>query len=375
VQVLVNALMLWVIGSQPSKILIEGHAREMIEFGIGHLKAVVSDGHFNDSDEANFPVYIAEPLIILHLRSLFERQSWTQRTTWLSNSMLTARNKSSIGTIFEEATMMVLIQNFGGKYTALDKVFHLGTSSPLGSREVTLVSLTRGTGDEMLSSEISWSKGSSDCVGFKAQSVENVLEFFADPKGKPFLFPDIHMGPDVVAFFVDKETQELIMFLVQAKSRPKLNFSTWMNALESITPDLFYSMKKVRLRRSSSYCMNPLFLHLQRDGKRVQYAPIAYPDLKRDMEGLLENMLGSDEYQPVANRYCSKLRSANHEPPPIPKREVPRYLRIVASPDDKQEHRLLAEPLGNVVTLKWDVVTECIGSVAESVRDSIVTVH
>src|SRR5262245_32102773 len=114
IQVLVK---MWVIGSQPSYLTIENHMIEMIDLGVGHLEPVAPGEIFNS--DKNSPVYIAEPLMILCLSSLFGKQVGTQRKTWLSNSICTARTRSSLGFIFEETTMMVLMEKFGGKFTAL----------------------------------------------------------------------------------------------------------------------------------------------------------------------------------------------------------------------------------------------------------------
>jgi hypothetical protein len=247
IQVLVNALMLWMIGSQPISIDCDMH--ETIALGIGHL-IVATDEMFDTS--TNYPVFIAEPLTILSLSSLFEKQEWTQRKTWMNNSLSTSRNKSSLGCIFEETLLFLFMEKFGSKFTALGDVFHFSESSSLARREVTLVSLMRRIDGAISCCEVSWNAGSSDRFGFKAQSVEDVLRYLNDPRGKAFLFPHSCMGPDLICFFQDKETQELILLLLQAKSTPTLNASIWLDALNSITPEFFYTIT-VRLRPFVSY--------------------------------------------------------------------------------------------------------------------------
>jgi hypothetical protein len=244
--------MRWVIRSEPMHISIEGHMHDMISLGVGHLKAVVRDQTFDP--EINYPVYIAEPLTILTLSSLFEKRGLTERKTWMVRSAATARDKSSLGSIYEEMIMFVLMDKFGGKFTRLDEVFHFGESMSLGSREVTLVSLARSTGDEMASCEASWSAGGSDRFGFKAHSPDDVLAFLKDPKGKAFLLPDNHMGPDVICFFQDKETQELILVVLQAKSTPTLDSGTWLKALNSVMPEFFYTV--MVCARSFNLCLS-----------------------------------------------------------------------------------------------------------------------
>jgi hypothetical protein len=248
--------MLWVIGSQPFSVEFAVH--EIIALGVGYLeKAVISDRDFNPN--GNHPVFIAEPFTILSLSSVFEKQEWTRRKRWMIESLCISRSKSSFGFVFEEAVMFLLMERFGGKFTALGEVFHLGDSSRLGLREVTLVSLMRTDGDVLSCCEVSWSKGSSDRLGFKAQNVEDVLTYLTDPKGKPFLFPRNCMGPDILCFLQDKKTRELILLTLQAKAKPKLDASTWLHALNSVTPEFFYTMN-VRLRPFVSYCCFTLCL-------------------------------------------------------------------------------------------------------------------
>ena len=74
-------------------------------------------------------------------------------------------------------------------------------------------------------------------------------------------------------------------------------------------------------------------------------------------------------YVPVAEVYRKTLRSstrAQNEAKSQGKRQTPPYLRVIASPKDQQRLRLDAEAEGNVVTLKWDVVKQYLGSVADA---------
>jgi hypothetical protein len=86
-------------------------------------------------------------------------------------------------------------------------------------------------------------------------------------------------------------------------------------------------------------------------------------------------MLGPKVFRPVVEGIRSKLRSAPPDSGPQPTRKTPRFLRIVATPDDEQEERLLAEGKDNVVTLKWNVVADYVGPAAEIARANICTVH
>ena len=254
IQVLVNALMRWVIRSQPSQ--IEDHMQGMISRGVGHL--VVVAGRIS-SPKLNYPMHIAEPLTILSLSTIFEQQPWTHRKKWITNAMRTAPDKPSFGITYEEMIILLLMENFGGKFTRLGDVFHFAAKSSLGSREVTLVSLMRRADGVMLSCEASWSTGSSDRFGFKAQSPANVLDFLNDPKGKPFLLPDNHMGPDVICFLQDKKTQELILLILQSKTKQNLDTKTWLEAIYSVNPEFFYTIV-VRLSFFIPHCSDEYFI-------------------------------------------------------------------------------------------------------------------
>jgi len=242
VQCLVNVLIRWRIGSQPSLIPVEKEMRTLIALGVGHLNtAIVPDNKFNP--DTNYPVYICEPLTVLCLSLLFEEHSLTMRKTWIANSIHTGHNPLSLGYMLKDLTLLVLMEHFGGKFTPLCDDFHFSKSSScLGSRKVTLVSLKRSANDVMRCCPVSWKTGSSDCFGFKAESPTDVLKYLMDPNGKAFLFPDTHMGPDLMWFFQDKETGELIDAFTQDNKSKKLNLEAWIQAVNSVTPVFFYTV-------------------------------------------------------------------------------------------------------------------------------------
>src|SRR3984957_12748109 len=231
-------VMRWVIGSEPTMIPIEDAVHELIERGVGNLQWP-SATKFNAN--ANYPIYIDEPLIILCLSSILQEHSWSQRNTWIANSFSAAPNQSATGSAFEMLAL-VLMEKFGGRITALGDVFY-GTESSLLSRKVTLVALRRGSSDIMECCQVSGNSGSSDRLSFKANSPNDVLSFLQNPLGKPFLFPDIHMGPDLACFLLDEETKELILLLVQLGLGKDLTAATSIQAVDSVTPELFYTIK------------------------------------------------------------------------------------------------------------------------------------
>jgi hypothetical protein len=239
IQCLFQALMRWRIGSETTWIPIEGNMHELVALGVGHLEKVEPNQTVNPSK--NYPVYLCEPMAVLYLCSVFGKHFLTQET-WIIEAFCNARNASARGTIFEEAVLLVLLRNFGGKSCALSNVFH--TNEPWGSRKVTLVALRRTVDGVMQHCPVSWTAGSSDRLGLKAGSPEHVLEFMNNPNGKCFLLPDNHMGPDLLFFLQDVETEELILVGMQGKLvRRPLDVSRWLKALESVTPQFFYTIK------------------------------------------------------------------------------------------------------------------------------------
>ncbi len=238
VQCLFHAFMRWRIGSQTTSFPVKGNVHELIASGIGHLQEVEPSRTLDP--KKNYPVYLCEPLVVLYLSSVFDRYPHTKKEAWIAEAFRTARDPQSSGIIFEEAVLLVLLEKFGGKSCALSDVFYC--NQPWGSRKVTLVSLKRTADGSMQCCPVSWTSGSSDRLGFKAASPKDVLEFLNNPDGKCFLFPDTHMSPDLMCFLQDEETKELILVAVQARFIfPSLKVSDWLSAIETVTPEFFYT--------------------------------------------------------------------------------------------------------------------------------------
>src|SRR6266550_8520154 len=235
---LTDAFMRWTLGSELTSIPIEDKMHEMVALGIGFLDKESCTRALKD--DINLPVYISEPLVVLSLRSLLEKRIWTSRKNWMVRSFRTAVNRSSLGFVLEEALLLVLMENFWGESSRLADVFHC--SEKLGSMKFTLVSLKRVAGNVMQSRPVSWDEGSSDRLGLKAQSPTDVLNFLEDPDGKAFLFPDTHMGGDLLCILQNPETGELILVAIQSKLTPDFIAEIWQKALNSVTPELFYTV-------------------------------------------------------------------------------------------------------------------------------------
>jgi hypothetical protein len=230
VTILTDTVMRWLIGREPTYISVEHDLYETVDLGICHLQQVDLDSSFQN--QVHHPAYISEPLVVLCLASLFSKHLWTS-----------SHNRSEIGTLFEEVIMFVLMEKFGGEPTALSDVLHLPHSSSLAGRKVGLVSLSRSDEGSMKCCEVSWTKGTTDRLGVKTCKPEDVLTFLGNPDGKVFLFPGNYMGPDLICFVKDHETDELILLALQCKVAPDLNSGQWLKAIMSVTPNFFYTVQ------------------------------------------------------------------------------------------------------------------------------------
>ncbi len=122
-----------------------------------------------------------------------------------------------------------------------------------GSREVTLVSLKCMCDSEIQICPVLWTLGSSDRLCFKTTSPNDIRKFLDNPDGKCFLFPDVHMGPNLMCFLQDQETKELILLLLQSKYLRYLTPENWLCALDSVKPEFFFYMVRVCTRHPTLY--------------------------------------------------------------------------------------------------------------------------
>lgn len=217
---------------------IDHKMHEAIALGVGSLMNPTNKNVLGPN--ANYPVYINEPLVVLDLRRQFEIHDETTRRTWIASTFSDALNSSSRGYIFEQVVLFSLVEIFGGKGARLDKLFEC--NQPWGSRKVKLVSLIPTLDGNLQACDVSWTTGSSDRLGFQANKPQDVLNFLHNPGGKTFIFPDTHMGPDLLCFLQDQETGEIIVLAVQCKVAPKLNTETWLSAVQSLEPKNFYTV-------------------------------------------------------------------------------------------------------------------------------------
>jgi hypothetical protein len=79
----------------------------LIALSVGFLDKMASTRTFDPN--VTYPVYILEPLVVLALRSLFEKQGWTT----MVRSFRIAPNKLSLGFVFEGGPLLMLMEIFG----------------------------------------------------------------------------------------------------------------------------------------------------------------------------------------------------------------------------------------------------------------------
>ena len=256
VKYIFHAVMRWRIGSESTFIRINADMHQTIAAGIGHLQEIGPDQRFDT--ETNYPVYLCEPLVVLYLSSILSRRPDTTVEAWVTDKARLASDNSARGPVLEEAILLVLLQKFGDEGCTLADVFD--TDQLWGSRKVTLVSLKRRFDGQLQCCPVSLASGSSDRLGYKAKSPQDVVEFLNNPDGKCFLFPDNHMGPDVSCFLQDVETKELILLVLQSKlSEEKLTSLACLDALASVTPEFFFNVKVGA--EGLSMPAHPLILH------------------------------------------------------------------------------------------------------------------
>lgn len=101
-----------------------------------------------------------------------------------------------------------------------------------------------------------------------------------------------------------------------------------------------------------------------------------YPHLYEDILSAFEKILGPEVHAPIAENYRSKLRSTAKiaSQAPTPNRKTPRFLRVIATPDDDQGSRLKAEWKGDVAVLRWSKVQEYVGSASYAATTEMVSV-
>jgi hypothetical protein len=98
---------------------------------------------------------------------------------------------------------------------------------------------------------------------------------------------------------------------------------------------------------------------------------LKYNNLLKDVVDALGPKLGSADYKPEVNAICQKLRSFSKAPEERSRRPTPRFLRIIATHDDKKKERLNAEKSGDVGFLRWECVEKMFPDVVWNTSPSV----
>ena len=86
------------------------------------------------------------------------------------------------------------------------------------------------------------------------------------------------------------------------------------------------------------------------------------------MEKFFETILGPNG--PATETYRSKLCSSTKGVQVLdssPMRQTPRFLRVIATPDDNQNDRLEGHSKGDMAILRWSFVNEYVGSSLDAI--------
>lgn len=100
-------------------------------------------------------------------------------------------------------------------------------------------------------------------------------------------------------FFKTWRPKELILLVFQSKLSQSLKAEIFLRALESVTPQFFYTVKV-----SVKPVYVPVHFHFalwKKNHKREQYAPLKYNNLLKDVVDALGPKLGSADYEAEVN--------------------------------------------------------------------------
>ena len=121
IECLIDVHMRWTLGT--TDVPIEGSFHEIIALGVGFIDKKRSTQKF---DPKKTSVYLSERLVVLSLSGRFSKNTNGRRGGHGSKrSVRNALNNSSLGFIFEEVALLVLMDYFGGMFSTLgDAFFH-----------------------------------------------------------------------------------------------------------------------------------------------------------------------------------------------------------------------------------------------------------
>jgi hypothetical protein len=126
----------------------------------------------------------------------------------------------------------------------LDEIFTFQGDIPTWSSETAELVALMATDSELKGVKVGRSNCADVCLGFKAKTYKEDLQWLGNERKTPFLFPSNHMGPDLL-FALRLSEDRYLWVVVQAKycSEAKLSREDTAKALKSVTPSQFFVNK------------------------------------------------------------------------------------------------------------------------------------
>ena len=97
-------------------------------------------------------------------------------------------------------------------------------------------------------SALTTSSGSSSNVGLLAEGDEQLLEWIStNAKRFTFCLPTLAFGPDILFFVRSKQSQKILLVLIQAKRYTLVSKQTLIEGVRSVTPSWLWRSKKTKV--------------------------------------------------------------------------------------------------------------------------------
>jgi hypothetical protein len=118
------------------------------------------------------------------------------------------------------------------------------------SQDFELVVVSKGVYDDGIRvSTVTPSGGPSDNICLRAASENDVLDWLATNKKQfVFCFPTTNMGPDIMFFIRSKETQKLLLVVLQAKRYDTVDRNTLLKGVRTVAPSWFWKSRELKVR-------------------------------------------------------------------------------------------------------------------------------
>ncbi|KZV99184.1 hypothetical protein EXIGLDRAFT_726251 [Exidia glandulosa HHB12029] len=212
---------------------------EIVEYGIGRFYRTTGD---------DLRVEVKESLVLLALTQCFVHGTGPRSFAWFLNDMIRTRQSSTNGYGYEYLMAFVFWKLFCGSGCILSSVVEfVGPTPAWANQRARLIDTLRqnipppGGNDHILSKD-NFATG----LGFEAENPEDVVQWITTNLGKPFLFPNKMLGPDIM-FALLLDDGQVVFLTVQCKYGTKdLNNSGMRLAVFTTSPEHFWQSDKIR---------------------------------------------------------------------------------------------------------------------------------